>query len=197
MASAGRRAATQRGSGTRSRSPRARCRRSRARSGADGSARERRPARPPRLRATSLVELRVDRTRGSLGDPGHAFQFLLRRGQKPLGGAEVAEERPAPRGPDSLERVEDRLARLRVAPLAVEADREPVGLVADALQELQPGGVVPQQDRLRPPGTNTSSIRFAREITATRGRSYACIACSAAASWPLPPSITTRFGTAE
>ena len=46
------------------------------------------------------------------------------------------------------------------------------------------------------PGTNTSSTRFASAITATRGRSYACIAASAAESCPLPPSITTRFGAA-
>ena len=44
------------------------------------------------------------------------------------------------------------------------------------------------------PGTKTSSIRFASAITATRGRSYACIAASAAESCPLPPSMTTRFG---
>ena len=37
---------------------------------------------------------------------------------------------------------------------------------------------------------------MASEITATRGRSSACIASSAAESWPLPPSITTRFGVA-
>ena len=46
------------------------------------------------------------------------------------------------------------------------------------------------------PGTNTSSIRFASAITATRGRSSSCMAASAADSWPLPPSITTRFGVA-
>ena len=39
-------------------------------------------------------------------------------------------------------------------------------------------------------------IRFASAITATRGRSNACIAASAADSWPLPPSMTTRFGVA-
>src|SRR4051794_8066984 len=46
------------------------------------------------------------------------------------------------------------------------------------------------------PGRKTSSARFASAITATRGRSKRCIAASAAESWPLPPSITTRFGTA-
>ena len=38
-------------------------------------------------------------------------------------------------------------------------------------------------------------MRFARPIAATRGRSRPSSAPSAADSWPLPPSMTTRFGT--
>ncbi len=44
------------------------------------------------------------------------------------------------------------------------------------------------------PGTKISSIRLASEITATRGSSNPAIASTAAPSWPLPPSITTRLG---
>ena len=46
------------------------------------------------------------------------------------------------------------------------------------------------------PGTKTSSTRFASATTATRGKSNLCIAASAADSCPLPPSMTTRFGSA-
>ena len=77
-------------------------------------------------------------------------------------------------GPDALDLVEHRLARGRVAARAVERDREAVRLVADPLEELQPGRV---RRRARPgrgrPGRNTSSTRFASAITATRGRSNA------------------------
>ena len=142
------------------------------------------------------MELRVDRARGLRRHAGHALELLLARGEHALGRAEVLDQRPPPRRADALERVEERLARPRRPPLAVEVEREAVRLVANALQQLQPGAVRVEQDRIGPPGTNTSSIRFASEITATRGSSYACIAASAADSCPLPPSITTRFGAA-
>jgi hypothetical protein len=53
----------------------------------------------------------------------------------------VAQERAPPRRADALQIVEDRAARACFAPLAMEAEREPVRLVADALQELQPRGL--------------------------------------------------------
>ena len=53
-------------------------------------------------------------------------------------------------GSDPVDRVEDRLEGARVALLPVERDREPVGLVADPLEQLQPGVVTVEQDRLRP-----------------------------------------------
>src|ERR1043166_1583580 len=98
-----------------------------------------------------LVKLGVDRPSSLRGHPGHAFEFLLRRGEKPLGGAEVLDQCAPARRPDSWKRVENRLASPRVAPLTMEADREPVRLVPHALQELQPRRVARQQDRLRPP----------------------------------------------
>ena len=88
----------------------------------------------------ALCELGVDGPRRPFGEsPGDALQFLPARGEKPLRRAEVPQQRPPPRGADALQRVEDRLARLRVAALAVEAEREAVRLVADPLQQLQPG----------------------------------------------------------
>src|SRR5205814_1260064 len=48
--------------------------------------------------------------------------------------------------------VEDRLEAARVAALAVEADREPVRLVADPLQQLQARVVRVEPDRIRPAG---------------------------------------------
>ena len=45
----------------------------------------------------------------------------------------MLDERAPPHGPDSLEPLEDRLARTSVAPLAMEAEREAVCLVAQAL----------------------------------------------------------------
>ena len=131
------------------------------------------------------------------GRPGHALELLLRRGEEAVGRAEVLQDRPPARRADAVERVEDRLERARVALLPVERDREPVRLVADPLEQLQPrvvrGRAGSARDR---PGTNTSSSRFASAITATRGSpAVACIASSAAASCPLPPSMTTRFGT--
>ena len=78
---------------------------------------------------------------------------------------------PADRA-DALERVEDRLARPRRPPLAVEAEREAVRLVPDPLQQLRaPASAQASRIGSALPGTQTSSIRFASAITATRGRS--------------------------
>ena len=46
------------------------------------------------------------------------------------------------------------------------------------------------------PGTNTSSIRLASETTVTPRSRKPCSGSRPAASWPLPPSITTTFGSA-
>ena len=94
----------------------------------------------------------------------------------------MLEERAAAYRADALELVEHRLARRRVAPRAMERDREPVGLVADPLQQLQAGECPGRRIGCDRPGTNTSSMRFASAITATRGRSRLAIASSAADS---------------
>ena len=60
----------------------------------------------------------------------------------------MSEERPPPRRADALERVEERLARPRGTPLAVEAEREAVRLVPNTLEQLQAGAVRVEQDRV-------------------------------------------------
>ena len=85
---------------------------------------------------------------------------------------------------DPLEVVEDRLEAARLATLPVKAEGEAMRLVADPLQQLETRVVPREQTGSRRPGMNTSSMRFASAITATRGRSYACIAARAAESWP-------------
>src|SRR5213596_1878770 len=102
-----------------------------------------------RLGSAGLVELRVDRARRPLRDAGHALELLLARREETLRRSEVLEQRAPPGRAHTLERVEDRLLRLRVAPLSVEAEREAVRLVADPLQELEPRRVPVEDDRLR------------------------------------------------
>src|SRR5919198_2088426 len=82
------------------------------------------------LGSSGLVQLGVDRAGRLGGNAGNALELLLRRRQEALGGAEVVEDRAPPRRPDTFEVVEDRAERARVAAPPVEADREPVRLVA-------------------------------------------------------------------
>ena len=57
------------------------------------------------------------------------------------------------------------------------------------------GRVARQQDRIASgPARRPPPPAWRAQTTATRGRSSSAIAASAAPSWPLPPSITTRFG---
>src|SRR3954471_8777250 len=91
------------------------------------------------LAASGLVQLRVNRPRRLCRNAGDPLELLLRRGDKALRGAEVLEQRAAAHRPDSLQLVEDRREGPRVPALPVKADREPVCLVANALQQLQAG----------------------------------------------------------
>ena len=71
-------------------------------------------------------------------------------------------------GPTPGQLVEDRGGHRAVATDPVVGDREPVRLVADPLEQLQLGRVVRERAAApRAPGMNTSSIRFASEITTT------------------------------
>src|SRR5207302_10985177 len=56
---------------------------------------------------------------------------------------------PPARRPPSLQLVEEGVPCLRLPTLPVEAEREPVCLVPDALEQLEPGGVARENDRLR------------------------------------------------
>ena len=93
----------------------------------------------PALGPAGLVQLRVDLARGPRRDARHALELLLRRGQELLRRAEVLEQCPPTRRADARKRVEDRLARLRIAALTVEAEREAMGLVPNTLEQLQTG----------------------------------------------------------
>jgi hypothetical protein len=82
------------------------------------------------------VQLGVDRTGGLGRHPRDALELFLRSGEETLGRAKVLEQSPAACRPDPGQRVEDRLPRLRVTPLAVEAERESMGFVPNTLEQL-------------------------------------------------------------
>src|SRR5262249_9598360 len=69
----------------------------------------------PELRSTRLVQLRVDRARRLRGDAWHALELLLRRREEPLRRPEVLEDRASPDRADTLQLVEDRAERPRLA----------------------------------------------------------------------------------
>ena len=140
--------------------------------------------------AAGLVQLRVDRARGLRRHARDAFELLLARREQPLDRAEVPQQRAPPRRPDAGEVVEDRLASRALAALPVEAEREAVRLVADPLQQLEPGRVrgrarSARAVRARRPPPRASRARSPRRAA---GRTPASPS-SAAESWPLPPSI--------
>src|SRR5258707_9305121 len=98
------------------------------------------------------MELLVDAPRCLRGNARNALELLRGGGDHLVDGAEVLEQRATPRGTDTLEVVEDRSEAARLATLAVEAEREPVCLVADALQQLKPGVVPREHDRVAAAG---------------------------------------------
>src|SRR5437762_8266129 len=75
-----------------------------------------------------FMKRRVDPAPSLRGDPGHAFELVLARGEQPLRRAEVLHEGALPCRADAWKRVEDRRPRLRVAALAVETEGEAMGL---------------------------------------------------------------------
>src|SRR5207248_7622338 len=109
-------------------------------------------ARKPVLGPARLVQLCVDGSGCLCRDSGNAFELLLGSGEDALRGPEMPQQSTAAHGTDALERVEDRLARACIASLAMEADREAVRLVADALEELQPGRMRVEKNGVGPAG---------------------------------------------
>src|SRR5688572_804578 len=99
-----------------------------------------------------LVQLGVDGAGRLLRQAGHALELLLRGGEYPVDRAEVHEQRPPPGRPDAAQLVEQRLAGLRGPLLPVVADGESVSLVAEPLEELQPGRRALEHDRPPLPG---------------------------------------------
>ena len=154
-------------------------------------------SKPLDRRASGAVELAEYRPRRLCRQSRDGLQLLLRGGEKAVGRAEVVQDRTPAGRPDALQRVEDRPERARIPLLPVERDREAMRLVADALEQLQPGIVAVEQDRLRTAGHEHLLLALReRDDGDARQPAVAWIASSAAASCPLPPSITTRFGTA-
>src|SRR5579872_3955631 len=92
------------------------------------------------------VQLGVDPPRRLGGNAGHSLELLGRGAEHALGRAEVLEQRPPPHRSHPVELVEHRGARAAITAEAVEADREPVGLVTHPLQQPQTGRVVGQND---------------------------------------------------
>ena len=108
-----------------------------------------------------------------------------------------AQQRALARRPDAREVVEDRRPSSPCRGGSVVRDREAVRLVAHALQQLELRRVVRQRDGLAdareedlldPLGERDDGDAAARGSPGARARP--------AASWPLPPSITTRLGSA-
>src|SRR4029450_11572711 len=88
-------------------------------------------------RPSGFVELRVDRARGLRRHTGHPLELLLRRFEEAFRRAEVPDKRTPPRRPYARQRVEDRLLRLRIPPLPVETEGEPMRFVPNTLEKLQ------------------------------------------------------------
>ena len=154
----------------------------------------------PRGRATRVrrgAAARRSAGRSSPGRPGRPRaprRSRRARARRSRSGAAARAGAPG-RRPSSWSNIDSRA--VGVPALPVEGDRESMRLVTDPLQQLQARRVV---GRARPgrsgrAGRPPRPAWPARSPRRAAGRS-ACIASSAAASWPLPPSITTRFGVA-
>src|SRR3954451_22820302 len=99
--------------------------------------------------AAGLVQPAVEVARELAGHAGDRLELLPRGGEHRLGRAEVVEERALSRRADARQIVEDRRGHRPVAADPVVRDREAVGLVADALEQLELRRVVVEQDRVR------------------------------------------------
>src|SRR3712207_1036693 len=93
------------------------------------------------------------------GEPWDGLELFERGVQKCFGGAEVGEYLPLALGADAGEVVEDRGGHGLATDLSVVGVGEAVGLVTDALEEVQFGGVALQDHRLGP--TRLEDLLFA------------------------------------
>ena len=75
-------------------------------------------------------------------------------------------------------------------------DREAVRLVADALEQLQLGGRVVEHERVRAAGHEDLLEPLRQRDHRDAALAKPASGSRPAESWPLPPSITIRFGSA-
>ena len=164
-----------------------------------GRARAHRRARHVRPRGSPVDAGRVELARDLRRQPRHRLELLARWPRATASGEPKCVSSARLRaGPTPGSSSSSDCGHRPVAARAVVGDREAVRLVAHALQQLQLGRVVGEHAAARGgPGRKTSSIRLASETTATpRSRKPPQRLAGPAASWPLPPSITTRLGSA-
>ena len=143
-----------------------------------------------------LVQLRVDGARGLGRQAGHALELLLRSRPgtaRPIRSGWSSARRRA--GPTPSERVEDRLARAR-RPAAGGGTRARSGAPrrgcagAAAARRVRGRAGPDRAVRARTPPPRASRARSPRRAA---GRTPASPPAPPT-SWPLPPSMTTRFG---
>ena len=91
--------------------------------------------------------------------------------------------------------VEHALRHALAAQLAVEGDGEAVGLVADALEQVERLGLAGHADGVGLAGQVTSSNRLASDATGiSSSRPSSSSTRTATLSWPLPPSTSSSWG---
>ena len=156
-----------------------------------------RPGR--RVRAASdplTVQLAPHLTRELARHPRHRLQLLPRRREDRVRRAEVGQQRPFAGRADPGELVKHRGGHRPVAADAVVGDGEAMGLVTDALQQLQLRCVMGEHQRLRAAGEEHLLDPLGqRDDRSRRGSRNGSSTRMPAASWPLPPSITITFGS--
>ena len=156
--------------------------------------------RPPRRRTAgpSGLERRLDPLGQAPADARHGRDLLDRRLADPLDRAEHLEQLALALRPDARQVVERRPDGPLGAQVAVVGDREPVRLVAQALDEVQ-GRVrsaAAGSGRRDPAGTAPRAPWRDRPAAGRAGPSSSRTAL-AALTWPLPPSTITRSGIAQ
>ena len=145
-----------------------------------------------RLAAACLVQVRVDRPRRRGGEIGQAYQLLWQDLEEPLRRAEVPQERAPARRADacSVSKIvlnERASRRWRWKPSAKRCASS-----RNRCRSCRPGECGSSTIGSGRSGHEDLLHALRERDHGDAGRSYSCIAASAAESCPLPPSITTR-----
>ncbi len=98
--------------------------------------------------------------------------------------------------PDPLDQVQLGSQRTLRAEGPVVGDGEPVRLVPDPLEQLEPGGGLGEQERLRSPGTKTSSSRLASPMIGCPVAPSSASTLDGARELPLPAVHDDQVGQA-